>query len=326
MSRVSFLYRTDVHAAEKGPASWKGDYPSEIWSNLTQVGKLANELDVTAVLDGGDYFHLKAASRNSHGLVIKTVKLHAEYRRKTYCVEGNHDLYYNNLESIDKQPLGVLYASGTFQHLREEVFEDGNLRVRVVGVPYSPFRTLEEMKAIQKRPGDSHLIVVAHALAGENPPPMVQDFFNEPVFRYEDLITPDGPDAFCFGHWHKDQGVVDISGRKFVNLGALSRGALINENLVRIPKVALIEALPGELKVTPYPMSVAPAEEVFDLEKKERHEREGKLIDLFVERLQADAQFDPSVSIEENVMSLGFAADVKQLVLDYLDRARAEVG
>lgn len=326
MPKVSFLYRTDVHVADRSPVSWKGDYPSEIWSNLEQVGQIAREREVTAVLDGGDYFHVKSASRNPHALVYRTAKLHTAYTVPTYCIEGNHDISYNNLDTIERQPLGVLYASKVFNHLREEVFTDGGMTVRVVGVPYSPFRTLDELKSIQKKPGDDFLIAVVHALAGEAPPAMVQDFFNEPVFTYSDLVSKDGPDIFCFGHWHKDQGIVELGGKRFVNQGALSRGALVNENLTRTPKTALIEATPSGLVITSIPLVVAPADEVFDLERKERHEQERRNIDDFVQRLQTDAAFDPSASIEANVQGLSFAADVKQMALEYLERARAEVG
>ena len=198
MPRVAFVYRTDTHVSDKSPASWKGDYPSEIWSNLEQVGQFATTHQATAVLDGGDYFHVKAATRNPHALVTKTAEIHRAYPCPTYCVEGNHDLAYNNLDSISRQPLGVLYAAKVFEQLREVVFEDGGLRVRVVGVPYSPFRKLEELRSIQKRAGDDYLIAVVHQLAGNNPPASVEDFFNEPVFRYPDLVTPDGPDLWCF--------------------------------------------------------------------------------------------------------------------------------
>jgi hypothetical protein len=130
----------------------------------------------------------------------------------------------------------------------------------------------------------------------------------------------------CFGHWHKDQGIVELGGKQFVNQGALSRGALVNENLTRTPKTALIEATPSGLVITSIPLVVAPADEVFDLERKERHEQERRNIDDFVQRLQTDAAFDPSASIEANVQGLSFAADVKQMALEYLERARAEVG
>jgi DNA repair exonuclease SbcCD nuclease subunit len=322
MPRISFIFRTDTHVSDKSPASWKGDYPEEIWSNLEQIGRMTVEHGVTAVLDGGDYFHVKAAGRNSHASIFRTAEIHKAYRCPTYCIEGNHDLAYNNLESIDRQPLGVLYACGVFQHLREAVFTDGGLQVRVVGVPYNPKRTLEELRSIQKKPGDDFLVAIVHALAAESPPAKVEDFFGEPVFRYADLVTPNGPDAFCFGHWHRDQGIVEIQGKQFVNQGAVSRGALIHENTTRTPQVSLLEFEPGVARFRTLPLIVAPAEDVFDFEKKERAESENHSIDSFIERLQEDAVFDPTATIEGNIRTLDFATEVRDLALQYLEQAR----
>jgi DNA repair exonuclease SbcCD nuclease subunit len=326
MPRVALLYRTDTHACDRSPASWKADYPSEIWSNLEQIGKLAREYEVRAVTDGGDFFHVKSASRNSHALVGRTARIHLAYPCEIVAVKGNHDVKYNNLETIDEQPLGVLFSSNVFGSLGEKVYEDGSLRVRVVGLSYSPFRTLADIQAIKKKPGDTFLIAIVHQLAAEEPPKMVEDFFGEPVFRYADLKTQDGPDVFCFGHWHKDQGVVQIGETQFVNLGAVSRGALIRENTHRTPKVAVIEATESGIRVLQIPLSVAPAEDVFDFERKERQEKEETSIEQFVQVLQANASFDPSQSIESNLEGLNFAVEVRDLAREYLERARAEVG
>lgn len=326
MPRLAFIYRTDTHVCDRSPASWKADYPSEIWSNLEQVGKFAREHHATAVLDGGDYFHVKSASRNPHSLVVRSNKLHRAYPCPTFGVIGNHDVVYNNLETIDQQPLGVLFSSGVFSPLVEQVFEDGDLRVRVVGVPYSPFRTLADITAIKKKPGDTFLIAIVHQLAAADPPPSVVDFFGEPVFKYADLISENGPDLFGFGHWHKDQGIVDIGNTQFVNLGAVSRGALIRENTQRTPKVALIEATKDGLRVLQLPLSVAAPEDVFDFERKDRQEHEETNIEQFVQALQANASFDPASSIEDNLHALNFAVEVRDLAREYLERARAEVG
>lgn len=325
-SLMNFIFRTDLHVSDRSPVSWKGDYPAEIWANIVQVGQLARDHGAIAVLDGGDYFHVKAATRNPHALVEKTARTHAEYPCPTYSVEGNHDIAYNNLDSVGRQPIGVLYATGVFKHLRDEVFEEGELRVRVIGVPYSPFRTLEDLRAIQKQPGDTHLIAIVHQLAGADPPPNVEDFFNEPVFRYEDLLSKDGPDIWCFGHWHKDQGIVELDDKLFVNQGALSRGSLNRDNIDRTPKAALLEISPGFQRARPLPMKVAPATDVYDFDRKERTERETVEIDQFVTKLQANAEFSPEATIESYLSSLEFAKDVRDLTLDYLDRARAEVG
>jgi exonuclease SbcD len=323
MSRVSFIFRTDTHVAGHSPASWKADYPSEIWSNLEQIGQIAKAHDVNAVLDGGDFFHVKAGSKNPHSLVERAARIHAAYPCPTFCVEGNHDMAHNNLETIPNQPLGVLYAAGVFGQLREQVFKDGNVQVRVVGVPYSPKRTLEDLHRIQKQPGDTHLITLVHALAGLNPPASVEDFFNEPVFRYESLVRRNGPDVVCFGHWHRDQGVEELEGRFFVNHGAVSRGALIKENLQRTPKVSVIEIDNGVVSVKEIPLQVAPAEDVFDLEKKAAAEREHDNIDQFVMKLLADSTFDPTQSVEANIHAMDFAHEVKSEALRFLELARA---
>jgi DNA repair exonuclease SbcCD nuclease subunit len=288
------------------------------------VGRIAKDRGARAVLDGGDYFHVKAASRNPHALVRRTAELHrTHYNCPVYCIEGNHDITANNLDSLDRQPLGVLYETGVFGHLREEVFEDGPLRVRVVGVPYDPTLTLERLRSIRKQPGDTHLVVVAHALAAEKPPPDVEDFFGEPVFRYADLVQADGPDVFAFGHWHKDQGIVTIGGTHFVNQGALSRGALVRENLTRVPQVSILDFDLSGLSVTAIPLNVAPAEEVFDLERKARQEDKRRDIEQFVLQLVSGARVDPSLDVEANVRALGgdFARAVQDRALAYLERA-----
>jgi len=321
MPRLAFLFRTDTHVTDRSPISWKGDYPLEIWSNLDQIGRFAKEKEVNAILDGGDYFHVKASTKNPHFLVERSARIHHGYPCPTFCVVGNHDISYNNLETLSRQPLGVLFASQVFNPLQEQVFQDGNLQVRVVGVPYSPIRTLDELLKIQKQPGDTHLIAIVHALAAKDAPPQVEDFFNEPVFPYEALVSRNGPDVWCFGHWHKDQGIETIHGRQFVNLGAVSRGALVRENLERTPKVALIEIDGGDVKVTPLPLSVAPAADVFDLEKKAAQEKERRDIDQFVLQLLTDGSIDPNASIEANIRKLNFADDVRLEALRYLELA-----
>jgi DNA repair exonuclease SbcCD nuclease subunit len=319
--RLAFVFRTDVHASEHSPESWKGDYPAEIWSNLEQIGALARDTSAAAVLDGGDFFHIKAPTQNSHRLVAKVAALHQGYPCKVYCIEGNHDIKHNNLETLSDQPLGVLYNARVFEHLRDETFTDGDVEVRVVGVPYSPFRTVEDLQGIRKR-GNEVLIAIVHALAGENPPASVEDFYGEPVFRYEQLVVDKGPDIYCFGHWHQDQGIVKVRDRWFINQGAVSRGALSKENLMRVPKVALIEVTGEGIRITPHELRVAPASEVFDLERKKRQDKENTDIEQYVARIRTDLMTSQAASIEEAIGSLDFAREIHDLALSYLQQAR----
>jgi DNA repair exonuclease SbcCD nuclease subunit len=291
-------------------------------ASLVQIGEIARARKDIAVLDGGDFIHVKTASRTSHALVVQVLKIHKEYPCTVWCVEGNHDVVGDNLDTVEQQPLGVLYES-CFRHLRDVVFEGEGLRVRVVGIPYSAHRTIEEIQTIaRKQPGDTHLIAVIHALAGENPPAHVEEFFGESVFRYQALVYEGGPDALLFGHWHKDQGIVRIRNRVFVNQGAVSRGALTNENINRVPKVAVLTVTTNGIEVEGVPLSVAPPEEVFDLERKTREDKQAVVINQFVKQIESElvssADEDFSLSIEK----LEFAPEVRVRALAYLDRAR----
>lgn len=320
--RLAFLFRTDVHASEHSPESWKGDYPAEIWASLEQIGELARAHSACAVLDGGDFFHIKAPTQNSHRLVAKVAALHQAYPCKVFCIEGNHDIKHNNLDTLSDQPLGVLYNARVFEHLRDQTFTDGDVRVRVVGMPYSPFRTVEELRAIRKKDGEV-LIAIVHALAGQDPPASVEEFYGEPVFRYEDLLADEGPDIWAFGHWHQDQGIAKVGGRWFINQGAVSRGALSKENLGRTPKVAIIEVTERGVLITPHELRVAPAAEVFDLERKKRQDKESSDIEQYVARIRADLLTSQGASIDDAIGGLDFAREIHDLALAYLQEARA---
>lgn len=322
---MKLVFRTDVHASDHSPASWKGDYLAEIVCSLDQIATFAKTRGAAAILDGGDFFHVKAATRNSHALVQQMISLHRSYGLPVYAIEGNHDIAYNNLDSVGRQPIGVMFAAGVFQRLRETVLESDGLRVRLVGVPYDSDLTLDALRAIRKQPGDTHLIVLAHCLAAPNPSAMTEDLFGEPVFKYSDLMSPDGPDVWCFGHWHKDQGVTTIGSTHFVNTGSVSRGALTHENITRQPKAVLLTLTSEGVTYEEIPLTVAPPEDVFDFAAKTRAEEEKGAIAEFVSRLQLSATTNPEQAIENTLNGLEYAKDVRDLALNYLERARTEL-
>ena len=204
---IRLLWRTDIHLSDKSPASRKDDWAETVFSKLEQVKRAAAKLKVDAVIDGGDFFHVKSPSRNSHALVHQAVEHHADYPCPVYCTPGNHDAVYGDYAFLPQQPLGILFSSGVFKRLYDEheaVFEETAdfethgiqtvCKVRVVGIPYHGTKyDMERFRSIKKGEED-FLVVVAHVLASERGGTM---FEQEDVVKYADLADLD-PDVWCF--------------------------------------------------------------------------------------------------------------------------------
>lgn len=112
-------------------------------------------------------------------------------------------------------------------------------------------------------------------------------FAGEDIIKYQDLLELNPEvDAWIFGHWHKNQGVVEIApGKWVVNIGSLTRGSLSEDNVDRIPQVAVL-TFTDKVEIETRDLKVKPAKEVFDLDKRDREEARTMTIDAFVQNVQ----------------------------------------
>ena len=150
--------------------------------------------------------------------------------------------------------------------------------VRVVGIPYhGTSYDMERFTSIEK--GDEDILIcVAHVLASHKGGTM---FEGEDIIKYADLVDT-APDVFMFGHWHKNQGVEEIGGKQFVNIGSLTRGSLSQDNLDRVPAAAVLRCTEKGVEIEVKPLNVRPAVEVFDVEGRERQVKRQVEMDSFV--------------------------------------------
>lgn len=193
---ITLVWRTDLHLADKSPSSRKDNWTLTCLNKIVQVGEIAREVEADAVLDGGDFFHVKAPSRNSHRIVRRVADIHKAYPCPVYANVGNHDCSSGDIRNLPKQPLGVLFSTGVFERLYDEhelLLERDGVSVRVVGVPYHGTSYDMERFAVEK--GDEDwLVVIAHVLASEQGGTM---FEGEDIVKYSDLEGLDA-DVFCF--------------------------------------------------------------------------------------------------------------------------------
>ena len=322
MTEIVLVWRTDAHLADEAPESRVDDWAATILDKLEQVGVIAREVKADAVIDGADIFNIKSPTRNSHALVRRTTAVHKIYPCDVYASVGNHDAKYGSLEFLNESPLGVLFESGVLKRLydqHEALIKKGKLTVRIVGIPFHGTKyDMSRFSSIVK--GDEDwLVAVVHCLASPTGGSM---FEAEDVLRYSDLVNF-APDVWCFGHWHKNQGIQRIGEKWFVNTGSLSRGALAEDELERIPVCTVLRFTDKELRCEERPLQVKPAAEVFNLERKARQEAQTLTMEAFVDSLQSTLKPRQEGSLLDLVRSLNIPERVKERAISYLEKAGA---
>jgi DNA repair exonuclease SbcCD nuclease subunit len=321
---IRLLWRTDVHLSDKAPSSRTDDWADTVFHKLGQIRDLAKRLNADAIIDGGDFFHIKAPSRNSHELVRRALDHHTGYPCPVYSVPGNHDSVYGDYAFLPQQPLGVLHASGVFKPLyddREALIEKDGLKVRLIGVPYHGARYDMSRFYDIKRKDEDFLFCAAHVLASRDGGQM---FEGEDIIRYSDLEDT-APDVYAFGHWHKDQGVQSIGDKQFINIGSLTRGSLSQDEVQRQPACALLtfeQGKPVDIKVVR--LKVRPPEEVFDVEGRARQVQRQEDMDEFVARIR-DALFstEDGKTLGDMISEMPELPDqVRERALTYLEAVK----
>ena len=322
MSEITLVFRTDAHIADIPPQARVDDWAATVLDKLVQVNEIAREVGADAILDGGDLFHIKSPTRNSHRLVERVAEV-LSGEPETYCCVGNHDVKYGNMEFLNESPLGVLFASGALQRLYDdhEVTFGGDWQptVRVVGIPYHGVKYDWNRLTTLVKGDEDYLVAVVHCLASPRGGEM---FGAEDILQYGELANL-APDVWNFGHWHKDQGIQKVGGKHFVNPGSLSRGALNEDDVKRTPKCVVMRFGAAGVTFEERPLKVKTAMEVFDIEGRARQEARDLTMDIFVGNLKEVLLGQTDMSIEDIVRADKDLPDpVKERVLGYLEQAR----
>ena len=324
---VNIVTAADFHFCDRPPSSRLDDFAEALFRKLDQIIALCLKVEAEALLIPGDLFHIKTASKNSHWLVQRLINRFKALQAKgcqVIAIAGNHDLSYLNLETLEKQPFGTLVISGALTLLTkthawgipEVVIQKKGLKVRFVGISCGE----EDSDALEgldfKKKNEDYLICMSHVFAS----PLRSTIFGSQILGYQDMLALE-PDIFVFGHLHKDQGVKSFNGKHFVNVGAVSRGTIGEDDVGRKPKISLISLNKKSVKITPINLKVAPADEVFNLDAKEQSDLRTKDLQSFIELISKDRTSSENI-IKDEIANLSFAQEVKEKAEWYLEQAK----
>lgn len=317
---MKFIHTNDWHFALKNPVSRTDDYNAELFGLLDQIHQLVVHIKPGALLMAGDIFHEKGRALWS----VVAQLLEWGQRVNQTCpilfVPGNHDQTHDRWESRSETPVGALIASGIFQDVSRQSYPEGwRGRVylpKIYGVPWPDGGRPD---AFAQVPPDAE-VVLAHGFATETGEPRYGQF----AHTYRELAKQaPGVRLWHFGHDHSDSGVFTcLNGAKIINIGALCRGALEQDNLTRQVKVAISELSPSGVTVTQVALRAVRADEIFDLQLRAQKVKEHQQVEQFVQQLKAGLG-GFTVDYREVLGRLPMEEAIRRRVQAYIARAEA---
>jgi hypothetical protein len=275
---VRALIVGDVHLSDRPPSVRTDTYADDILDKLRWCVNYANEhADVMLFL--GDLWHIKAPSRTSHRLVMRTAEVLEEFRNgRVLIVPGNHDMSQDRLESLESQPLGTLCLSPNIDLLIGYDRSTG-----IFGLPYlqdwGPSFERWMQRFGRSLPGlvgfgdpeyeddpknefaPASVLLATHAPIF--PPGMTPPYDHIPAEEWASWMR--WPVPVVYGHIHEQHGFYQVGEQWFCNNGAISRGSLHEETLAREPKVTLFGSEATGCPFTSVDVPHKPASEVFRL-------------------------------------------------------------
>lgn len=326
VDKIKFITFTDVHLSSVNPSSRKGSYERDIFEKLEQIKKIGEKLEVNFFICAGDLFNLKAPMRNPHALNSRIINLFKSFPAPIYATEGNHDLRQDSYETFDEQPLNVIYSSDALIQARNIRRTINNITFRIRSIP---FQEEPDLSLIEHAGDDVDLSIFILHLYATLEGGML---FKTKLFSYYDIAKL-MDDVFVMGHYHIDQGIETITEngkpQHFINVGAISRGSLSEEDTNRHPKAALVTITKTDGKISiasdTLLLKVKPAAEIFDLVVHEREKKEQKEAQEFVAKLQMDMIDTPEEDrITDEVSKMNLDKKVLDKVNYFLNEAHLQ--
>jgi len=250
------------------PGRRKDDYRLALLDKLAFVRGLTEKLH-GAALCGGDVFHHKKPHHlgNSLRLIIDLINSLRRFpHEKVFGSVGNHDISFDRMESLPRQPLGLLMEVGAYHNLNREIVfftnQDESVKVSVETFPYAEGEeTIQNiLNAGPRMPGVTSRIGIVHAYGHTGD---AADMFGTRTIGYNELNGNDF-DILLWGHDHSRHGVDEVGKTTHVNLGSMARAAFSYDELDRPVVAAILSFQPdGTWQYGEKPIPVKPIEQVF---------------------------------------------------------------
>src|SRR5271166_2874959 len=228
---LSFVYTTDWHASDKPIGRRRDNYKEAILDKIRFQAELTWKVNGIG-LSGADVFHYKKPDHpcNSVSLIIDILRVLRSFPTGTvYGGVGNHDLWFDRMDSLPTQPLGLLMATGAYHDLTKEPIlftnQTSSFGVLIEAFPYehNGLVTLDRILNAEPRPPlAKYRVGIVHQYGW---PGGRGDFWGAPKIGYNEVADCDY-DFLLWGHDHSRKETMTVGNTTHINLGSLARAAL----------------------------------------------------------------------------------------------------
>jgi len=260
---MRFLYFTDSHIRPDSPKSRKDNFVESIKEKFIEISSIIKEQRIDYVLHGGDLFERPDIPIP---LATEFIQIIQAYGVPFYMITGNHDMFAQNPNTVSRTILGLLNSVDVI-HIIEKgesiILKDNYTKVMVTGTSY--FYGIDKSPQnyiIEEKPEEvEFLINMVHGL-------VIDGSFIEGIeYTSLDKITDTKADITLLGHYHAGFRTLEKDGKYFINPGAFTRLSSSNFELMRMPKVVIID-ITDKIIVKDYFLKTAKAgEDVIDTKR-----------------------------------------------------------
>lgn len=319
----------DVHVSDQSPGFRTETYTQDILTKLEETVRLSKKHEATHILFLGDIFDQKVPNRVSHRLVQQVADIMRSYGKPVYILVGNHDISGGTLDSLPKQPIGILAHLPNVQLLTWDklVLDEDVAIYPVPGVPILHESWQDRYVTEDKR---KRVIIAAHQL-------IARDVTQYPeaarhAFQPAQEVAKHTDASFIVsGDLHTPQGVYVLPRGKgghvgFANLGSLCR--LSVKDVDHEPKCLLLTINDDEkrsLQTDIIPLeSVRPASEVFRLEEQAEAKSHKADIDETISKIKTTRihKFSLDAVIEDINTNTSVDQTTREVAVDLLEAVK----
>jgi exonuclease SbcD len=242
---MKLLVTGDWHYRSQNPVARLDDFQSTLNAKLHEVGQIAYDHDVEAIVVPGDVFDSPSPAYSTLTSLERIIK---DNGRQVWAVPGNHDEHAHSLESLERTAYGHLAATGMIRDLAASPAEMDTVTVSGTGFSADTDTDVSDylVKIVPDATENSVKIHVAHGMLLEHAP----GFELKHTLLGDVAKHPHCPDVLICGHEHLGFGVRRIPRARGGELVAINPGALVRLSahpgeIERMPQVCLLEVYPG---------------------------------------------------------------------------------